>query len=134
MPIPNLLHPIQITIEQWNVGDTLYDEYTREPIQQASRASYVTIQGQVSWNIKDEVVMGAGGAVLNAEGYILFRYVDLQSKGVVLKRQDAIKKIGWQDVNMYIVAFKPMGHYADNNGATLLKVFFGDRAPSRNVD
>jgi len=133
MPLPNLLHPIPVIIEQWIASETIYDEETREPIQQAARSETVEIPGQISWDVKDDVIVGEGGTVLNAKGYVLFRYIDLQTRDVTLKVQDGIKKLGWQNVNLYIVAFKPMGHYQDRGGATLVKAYFNDRSPSRST-
>lgn len=133
MVLPNLIHPVKIIISQWIVGDTIYDEDTREPIKQAARASTETVVGQVSWDLKDDVVIGEGGTRLDANGYILFRWVDLNSKSVTLKRQDEIKKIGWQEVKLYIVATKPIGHYSDQAGSTMIKAYFSDRAPSRDT-
>jgi hypothetical protein len=133
MVLPNLIHPVTIIIEKLNTAGTIYDEDTREPIKQAAHAVPVPVRGQVSWDIKDEVVIGEGGTRLEANGYILFRYVDLNSAGITLSRQDRIKKIGWMDVDVYVVSLKPMGHYGDRNGASMVKAFFTDRAPSRNA-
>jgi hypothetical protein len=133
MVLPNLLHPVKIVISQWVAGTTIYDEDTREPIKQAARLATETIIGQVSWEIKDDVVIYEGGTRLDAIGYVLFRWVDLNSKGVTLKRQDEIRKIGWQDTKLYIVGTKPAGHYTDQGGSTLVRAYFSDRAPSRNA-
>lgn len=133
MVLPNLIHPVKIVISQWLPSATVYDEDTREPIKQAARATTETVMGQVSWDLKDDVVIGPGGTKLDASGYILFRWVDLNSKSVVPKRQDEIKKIGWQDVKLYIVATKPVGHYTDQGGSTMVKAYFSDRAPSRDT-
>ena len=133
MVLPNLLHPIPIVIEQWVAATTIFDEETREPIQQSARAARETVMGQVSWVVKDKVIITEGGTRLSADGYILFRYVDLQAKSLVLKKQDAIKKIGWQDTNVFIIALKPTGHYPDQSGATMVKAYFNDRVPSRSA-
>lgn len=131
--LPNLLHPVKIIVEVLDIQSTIYDEETREPIKQAIHANAKEVNGQVAWEIKDRDVITEGGARLDSTGYILFRYVDLNSAGITLKLQDRIKKIGWQDVNLYIVSLKPTGHYGDQNGATLVKAYFNDRSPSRSV-
>lgn len=133
MVLPNLIHPVPVIIEQWVAGETIYDEDTREPIQQAARSVRQTVNGQVSWTLKDDVIIAEGGTRLSADGYVLFRYVDLSAAGVTLQKQDAIKKIGWMDVNVYIIAMKPCGHYPDQNGASMVKAYFNDRAPSRST-
>lgn len=127
MPIPNLLHPVKITLQRRNVTDTLYDEDMREPIGQTSYYAEETLMGQVSWENKDNVYVDEKGTQLKAIGYILFRYVDLESKGITLKYQDRIKKIGRHEEELYIINTKPMGHYPDQDGATLIRAYFTDR-------
>ncbi len=131
MAVPRLLHPVKIVIEQLDESNTIYDEDTREPIKQSTRVLRDPIDGQVAWEIKDNVVLTEGGTRLDAKGYILFRYIDLNRENIILAKQDKIIKIGWQEVNLYIVAFKPAGHYTDQGGATMVKAYFSDRAPSR---
>jgi len=127
MPIPNLLHPVKITLQRRNVTDTLYDEDMREPIGQTSYYAEETLMGQVSWENKDNVYVDEKGTQLKAIGYILFRYVDLESKGITLKYQDRIKKIGRHEEELYIINTKPIGHYPDQDGATLIRAYFTDR-------
>ena len=127
MPVPNLLHPVKITLQRRNVTDTLYDEDMREPIGQTSYYAEETLMGQVSWENKDNVYVDEKGTQLKAIGYVLFRYVDLESKGITLKYQDRIKKIGRHEEELYIINTKPMGHYPDQDGATLIRAYFTDR-------
>jgi hypothetical protein len=127
MSVPNLLHPVKITLQRRNVTDTLYDEDMREPIGQTSYYAEETLMGQVSWENKDNVYVDEKGTQLKAIGYILFRYVDLESKGITLKYQDRIKKIGRHEVELYIINTKPMGHYPDQDGASLIRAYFVDR-------
>jgi hypothetical protein len=127
MPIPNLLHPVKITLQRRNVTDTLYDEDMREPIGQTSYYAEETLMGQVSWENKDNVYVDEKGTQLKAIGYVLFRYVDLESKGITLKYQDRIKKIGRHEEELYIINTKPIGHYSDQDGATLIRAYFTDR-------
>jgi hypothetical protein len=127
MPVPNLLHPVKITLQRRNVIDTLFDEDMREPIGQTSYYAEETLAGQVSWENKDNVYVDEKGTQLKAIGYILFRYVDLESKGITLKYQDRIKKIGRHEEELYIINTKPIGHYPDQDGATLIRAYFTDR-------
>lgn len=131
MPLPRLLHPVNIQIQQWIPGETMFDDEAREAIKQVKLAPLVICPGQVSWNTKDEVVLDAVGSKLVANGYILFRYVDLKARNITLNVQDNIKKIGWQTVNLFIISDKPCGHYADQDGASLVKAYFSGRHPSR---
>jgi hypothetical protein len=127
MPVPNLLHPVKITLQRRNVTDTLFDEDMREPIGQTSYYAEETLMGQVSWENKDNVYVDEKGTQLKAIGYVLFRYVDLESAGIVLKYQDRIKKIGKHEEELYIIKTKPMGHYPNQDGASLIRAYFVDR-------
>jgi hypothetical protein len=118
---------VKITLQRRNVTDTLYDEDMREPIGQTSYYAEETLMGQVSWENKDNVYVDEKGTQLKAIGYILFRYVDLESKGITLKYQDRIKKIGRHEEELYIINTKPIGHYPDQDGASMIRAYFVDR-------
>lgn len=133
MPTPRLIHPIKITISQWSKEEGIFDDEMREAIGQTIRLPDAIVPGQVAWETKDQVTVEKNGIQLTSNGYILFRYIDLSAKNVTLKEEDNIIKIGWQIVNLYIVALTPAGHYPDRNGATLVKAYFTDRMPSRGV-
>ena len=131
MTLPNLLHPVPIVIEQLDQTNTVYDEDYREPVMQASHATSKTLPGQVKWGLDDELAMSVGGPSEKADGYVLFRYVDLNAQSVTLKQNDRFTKIGNVETDVYIVSLKPIGHYPDAGGATMVKAFFSDRQPSR---
>jgi hypothetical protein len=131
MALPRLLHPVPIVIEQISKATTFYDEDAREPIQAAARSSQETVQGQVKWEGDLALDVAAGGAQEGAQGYVLFRYTDLAAKGITLAQNDRIVKIGQQEVDVYVTKLRPVGHYPDQSGASLVKAFFMDRQPSR---
>lgn len=131
MPIPNLSHPVPIIIRQLDKATTLYDDDYREPIQQSRRLAAVTIPGQVSWGNDKRLVETRGGVELTSTGYVVFRYVDLNGMGITLQLDDRITSMGGVTCDLYIVSFRPMGHYPDVGGPTLLKALFDDRQPMR---
>jgi len=131
MVLPNLLHPIPIQVSQLDTSGTLYDDEAREPIQQATRSSVVTIPGQVKYGSSREASFHLGGLRENERGYVLFRQVDLDAQSVTLKINDRIVKIGQITQSADITRIEPMGHYPDQNGASLIRVYFSDRAPSK---
>jgi hypothetical protein len=133
MPVPNLIHPVPIIVEQLGTSDTLMDNDIREPIQQSVRAASKTVQGQVNWDESDGLRMAAGGNMPSSSGYVLFRFVDLDAKSIILKVNDRLLKIGHAVTNVYITRFKLVGHYPDTGGATMVKAFFDDRTPSRQA-
>lgn len=136
MPTPRLLHKVPVEITRINKAGTIYDADAREPVQQAARSAPVVVDGQVNW----EGNFGGGqareldkaGPRTGEKGYVLFRYVDLNAKGITdLTHEDRISKIAGKAYDLYIVRLAPMGHYA--NGPTLVRAYFTDRDPSKQV-
>lgn len=130
---PNLLHPVPIEIEQLDKSATVYDSKAREPIQQAKRKTIVTIYGQVNWVRTESIQAEKGGIRETAQGYILFRKVDLDAQSIVLDYGDRIRKIGHLEIELYISDQEWQGHYPDQNGGTLLRAYFQDRKPGKRV-
>jgi hypothetical protein len=132
MAQPRLIHPVPVTIEQLDLAETIQDDDYREPVQQAARKAKVTsVKGQPRWEGSKELEFTKGGVQQKADGYVLFRYVDLEAAGVTLSDNDRFTLIGKQVTDVYIVQLQPVAHYSDKGGATLLKAFFMDRQPSR---
>lgn len=130
MPIPNLIHPVPITIQQLDKASTVQDHNHREPVQQSVRNADVIAPGQVMW-FGLEMEVDLGGRKVQARGYVLFRYIDLNALSISLKYNDRITKMGIEDVGMYIVGLTPVGHYPDQSGATMVKAFVNDRQPAK---
>ena len=132
MVVPNLLHKVSIEITQISKATTFYDDDAREPIQHAARVAPVVVDGQVNWlgdrDGGQEQQANKGGASIKSTGYILFRYVDLNAKGITLRHEDRISKIASQDYDLYIHKLVPMGHY---KAPTLVRAYFSDRQPSK---
>lgn len=138
MPIPRLIHPTTVTIEQLDRAATLYDDDAREPIGQAARKAPVVLQAQVLWGgggaQEDSPDPQEAGIREKSSGYLLFRVVDLAAAAVTLQREDRITSIGiLAGLNLYLTEFHPMAYYPDQGGHTLLKCFFEDRAPVKQV-
>jgi hypothetical protein len=130
-PLPNLIHPIDVKIQQINIAATIYDEETREPIQKAARSATTTVKGQILWGKSENLKASAGGSEEQADGYVLFRYKDLIAKSIVLQLNDRFIKMGHVDTDVYITSIQPLGHYPDQNGPALVKAYFQDRQPSK---
>lgn len=130
MVLPRLLHPVDIVIQQINRAGTRQDDDYREPIQRTTRHANKTVPGQVKWESEREESDQPIGVVEEANGYVLFRYVDLNAKSVTLAIGDKFIKTGNVDTNVYIVRLEPCGHYADQLGPTMVKAHFLDRQPS----
>lgn len=131
MTVPNLLDPVPVTIVQGDVASTLYDEDAREPVQQLAHQTPVTLQGQVKWGAVEEVEMERQGVAEGADGYVLFRKIDLDVKGVTLAKNDRFTQIGLVETDVYILKLQPMGHYTDQGGHTLVRAWFEDRTPAK---
>lgn len=131
MPIPNLIHPIPIVFRQINESTTIYDEHHREPVQQSRWGSSITVNGQIKWAEEKSLTITVNGKILNADGYVLFRYIDLTAKGVTLKGNENITKIGATNYDLYVLKLRPTASYDDVGGSTMVKAFFEDRQPKR---
>lgn len=131
--IPRLLHITPIYIRQKNTENTLYDNNAREPVGRVATGSLVQLDGQVMWK-NQRIYIGSTGVIENTSGYILFRRKDLEKAGVILQQGDNIVQMGKSgaliDVNLYINGFDYRGHYADQNGWTLLKAWFKEKQPA----
>lgn len=128
--IPNLIHPVPVTICQKVTATTVFDEDAREPIGDVERDSSVVVNGQAKWRSQFDVDMEAGGIEESADGYVLFRRVDLVAAGIELQTFDRITKIGTIDTDVYITRLEWTAHYPDQGGPTLVKAHFVDRQPA----
>jgi len=131
MTVPNLLHAVPVELVQIDTASTLWDEDAREAVQQASRSTPITLQGQVKWGAVEEVEMERQGVAEGADGYVLFRKIDLDALGIVLAPNDRFTKIGHIETDVYILKLQPMGHYPDQGGHTLVRAWFEDRTPAK---
>lgn len=127
MVLPRLLHPIDVQIQRRD--DTrIFDG--KEPYHGQRETTAVDVSAQVKWTREDAVEIQEGGKRFLSDGYILLRKYDLDELGVTFGEGDKIVKIGWQTgLNLYIVRAVPIGHYPDQDGATMLKFYFADRSP-----
>jgi len=131
VPIPNLIHPVPIRVQRENKSSTFVDDDFREPVQQAARLTEFTVGGQVLWGRASSVKPGRGGPQEEYDGYVLFRYVDLETLGQEIKRGDRFALIGKIQTDVYVIYLQPCAHYGDQLGATMVKAYFKDRTPSR---
>jgi hypothetical protein len=129
--VPNLLNAVDVYVEQLSTSTTIYDDDFREPVQQVDHAQVKHLRGQVQWLDADDLKVTPVGNEENATGYVVFRYVDLETQSVALKINDRITKLGNQTTDLYIIKLTPCGHWADQGGATMVKAYFADRQPSR---
>lgn len=131
MPYPNLLHPVDVVLEQADLSNTVMDVDGMEPVQQVSRVDPITLKGQVKYGVSKETGLEAGGATENERGYVLFRQKDLNEAFVVLQINDRITQIGVVLHDSYITRLEPCGHYPAY-GNTLVKAYFADRQPAKH--
>lgn len=131
MPYPNLIHPVDVILEQVDAGSTVWDVDGSEPVQQMSRVSPITLKGQAKYGASKEAGNEAGGPTEEERGYVLFRQKDLNAVSVVLKINDRITQIGTVTHDSYITRLEPCGHYPAH-GNTLVKAYFADRQPAKH--
>lgn len=132
MVSPNILFPVFCHIQPLSREETHYDEDLREPIQSEVYGSTIILPGQVMWTNQSKLSPSPYGATEQSDGYIVFKYTDLRRKRLEIKREDRIIKIGFLEVDLYVVGLQPIAHYADQRGPGLLKALFRDRQNTRN--
>jgi len=140
LSLPNLIHPITVTISPLDRTATVMDPDAREPISsQASYGATVTVQAQIMWggggHDKDTPEYQEAGVRKRSGGYILVRFVDISALGYTPKRGDRITSLGANQtaLDLYITESHPMAHYPDQSGPSLLKLFFEDRSPVKQI-
>ena len=131
MPVPRLIHPVNITVQREDKAATIVDEDFREPVQKAARKTEFIAKGQVHWGADEKLDPNFGGSREDSDGWVLFRYADLRAIGEEVKRGDRFTKLGLIDTDVYVVEVKPMGHWQDQSGATIMRAYFKDRQPGR---
>jgi len=148
--LPNLIHPLPVTVRRRSNSSTLFDPVAREPVRQLWKAGQgpglgteLELEAQVHFGdgfIK-KPTLDPGAPREASKGYLLFRLVDLVAAGVAtdngdgtvefgLARGDLIVRVGRRRTKLYILYFKDAAGYPDQDGCTLLEVDFGDRQPS----
>lgn len=131
MPLPRLIHPVNVEVESLDAEESVFDPDFKQPVTRV-RTSY-NLPGQVKWEAHNEAGPTGAGVELIADGYVLFRQDDLRSAGWTPKQGDKLLAFGSGPNRvaqaLFVVRLRPMGHYPDQGGATLLKCFFRDKAP-----
>jgi len=140
MTIPNLLNPIFIEVAKVDQAKTQYSNAKRASSTFVAYQSTFRIQAQVFFG-KTEVSREStsaphmprelAGNVIDTDGYIIVRKVDLQELGKVLEKNDRIVGYGipdveWTDCKFFLQGFKNAAHY-EGVGFTLERWDFQDR-------
>lgn len=137
MPLPRLIHPVDVTVERLTRSGLVMDDDAREAVHgpRSSAAQTFVIPAQIKWDKQDNPDPEEGGTRQRSTGYILCRPTDLDTvlgTGQRLKREDRITAIGVNTgLDLYITGTGPMGHYPDQSGQSLIRYFFEDRKPVR---
>lgn len=137
--IPNLIHPVRVKVKRLVRDELVMDLDAREPYhgRRTTTSSEVTIDAQIKWRARDDLVPQMAGVVERSIGYILVRLIDMDAAmgtGVRFKRGDQIVEMGvLSGLDLYIVREEPIAHWHDQGGTTLIKYHFEDRAPVQQV-
>ena len=152
MPLPNLIHPVRITLELMDRANSVVDPRARGPVRQIMRkganphsGERVTLRCQASYYFAgaklDYPVYRREGVEEESIGYVVFRFIDLRRADLLtftpegdfdalsIKRGDRIVYLGHRNVDFYVTGFKDFAHYPNLN-QTLIQMNFGDRHPS----
>ena len=137
MPLPNLIHPVPVEIEPIDRTATHVDPDYREETQTVAYGARTVVPGQILWSADNRLQPTRAGSEDESDGYVLFRRVDLNAAGLVdsPKQGDRFvaygSGIGRREIDVYVVRVRPIGHYPDQFGYSMIKAFFRDRSPGR---
>jgi hypothetical protein len=121
-----------VTIEPFAEEILITDDDAREIVRGARGGTPFVIPAQIAWKDREMAIYAPGGARYDDDGSILVRFVDMEALGIMITRGDRITAIGrMTDQSLYITDQEPCGHWADQNGATMIKFYFSQRRPSR---
>ena len=131
--IPELIEPVDVKIRQLNVGATQFSSGVsgrKEIINAPVMGPEISLPAQIVFAEPKQNFSQMGTDEQNT-GYMVLRYVDVQSAGVTLKRGDKITKLGQLNTEYYFTHSQgdPAAHFTSIGGFTLFRMFFSDRAP-----
>lgn len=144
--IPNLIHPVRVTVEPKLDSAAQVDGNAGEVVRGSGRGPPYTVQAQVHWQAERQAVPAPHDQQIaeNYQGHITFRYYDLDKvcpvrpgyvpppghcppppPRVYPNRGD---RVVWADgtLRVYLVKLQPIGHFR-NRPPTLLRAYFADR-------
>jgi hypothetical protein len=128
MVLPNLLHPVDVVIEQHDESAQVFED--REQMHGQRSTTSITVSAQVRWGSEAVMAAQSSGIREEGDGYILVRKYDLDAAGVTVSLRDKIVSIGWQTgLELFIIREEPIATYPDQDGPTLIKYHFQDRTP-----
>jgi len=127
MPVPRLLHPVPVVVEQIDRQATAYDRDAREAVQVVARKVTFTMSGQAKWISDMSLEAVKEGAIERASGYVLFSLAELRAASRMIVRGDRFTSIGGRDCDAYVERTEPTAHYPDLGGPGLLKAHFSTR-------
>ncbi len=138
MVLPNLLHPVPVTVSRIDRDSTVVDTGYGEEYEVVARSESVTLPGQVKWGSFDRYRASDIGPEEGEDGYVLFRMVDLRARGIPsIVRGDRFLALGGSPnsvaTDVYVTRVRFEGHYPDQNGPSLMKAFFSDRQPVKGA-
>ena len=126
MPVPNLIHPLSVTLEKSDKANTFFDDDSREPVRHVARTSY-TVKAQRSYSRAANPAYTAAGVNETVLGYILARKTDLDALSLTLQLGDKITAIGHRATSLFVAQVEDVAHYSDTSGSTLVRAYFNDR-------
>lgn len=141
MPTPNLVDPIEITIEASFRKETTFDDDTREPVHSVKRRTIKLPAQREPLHRRMYVVTGAGPDE-QVRGHFTIRRIDLEDASLEAgfaetyfpQRGDKIVQTGSDDgalkTELYITQFEPRAHWGRTEGASLFRLYYADRRPA----
>lgn len=132
MPSPNLINAVSVQIKPLDKPNTVFDQRTRQPVKHVARSATVTLTAQVQWTSLNKGRASHAGIIMDADGYLIFRKIDLEAAAYSPGHGDKLISVGSQTgLELYITSLEPCGHYGGDY--TLLLARFADRRPGKGA-
>jgi hypothetical protein len=139
--IPNLLNAIMVEIKQINQSETNFSNHKKEPSLHITYSPAFRIPAIMIHKATKMIREATGavslsreleGPIIDADGYIIVRKIDLQTLSKTLALNDRIISYGIigseTSCKFYLVGFKEAAQYSDIGTHTLEQWFFQDRS------
>lgn len=137
MVLPRLIHPVPTFIQSVLVDQTIQDDGYNEPVQSVRYSETYEIPGQWNWYTDREINAVQYGSEERSIGYFMVRRFDLNLIGKMIQRGDRVIGYGVGtnkiDLDVYVTKLRYEGHYPDQGGPSLMKIFINDRQPARQT-
>jgi hypothetical protein len=130
MAVPNLIHPVTVTVQPLDRAGTISNGRRRAPVKVIARSTSVSFEAQAVYNATKRTAVDSGGLMERVDGYLVARKADLDALSYTPGLGDRIVTVGGQTgLKLYVTETEATA-YRDGDH-TLWVIEFDDRRPAR---